>query len=775
MAGSLSISPEAFNAIVEASPDPKDKKLFEFITKLQEKTIEKVQEQIDAHPELAEKYEVPGAKIIMPAPRTQKALGVFELAKKSFGFNTTRSVIFQTETDEHLQDSEVMERIVKSRLALKKGEELFIRFCPKKPRHGFIDSYKYKFSTTSALVKEIIKSIRTLNSVDAEGELLVMKYIQAVDSAVITPGRIVVGNGHDGATVGKGVLSLSVPNKIFPVVDPEKFGIAKGEDPYFEVVIPKEDDRLIAVQVRSGPKISAFSGSEWIPSDVTVQDIVKAEGSLIDWQNRMERAGKSSGVVVFHPGGSISSHYSAHALLNKVPVFLAQPPVIGKRYSKTTNASGFDQSSIPDLVKGVMHGLSLPVSPKQEYGRQVGALECEAAVVATHTAPNWGTSQEAQALGAAAALMYRVSAAACIGEHRYKDKSLLKTMGPSRHEIYGKALANVDECVKRIRASLNSFANEEWGGAFGGIRWAECNAYTINLEDILFELVTGKQTSLDSIKQMLKIMHGIVYISHNNGKFLTKYVNGQFLDDVSTGGTPRIVSAVRVLRRALNCKVDEDTINKFVKTKRPDSETMKFWSDGKWITPPTPKKNTGKGSTKVKKAEAKESKKEQTVATLEEKNLTAQFRFISDDSIRIQVSKDVVMSGTPKKKKKPVVATATNESAKNVPLNVAIELGLSVKVKNKDGDIVPFDKSGHYLTEFQKQMTGDLLAEHGLVKNNKSKLKHSRYSMVSGPGVPYIPANVVKTEGGAYKITVKLTSGNEFVLHNGQLGFSKKG
>src|ERR1035437_7070023 len=82
----------------------------------------------------------------------------------------------------------------------------FARPCPKRPRHGFVDS---KVVNNPEEAAELIQ--KTLE-IDPDGEVLFAPILDATYSAIWTPGLISIGPGNDGATAGKNSFALKVEN-----------------------------------------------------------------------------------------------------------------------------------------------------------------------------------------------------------------------------------------------------------------------------------------------------------------------------------------------------------------------------------------------------------------------------------------------------------------------------------------------------------------------------------------------------------------------------------
>ncbi len=152
---------------------------------------------------------------------------------------------------------------------------IFARPCPVRPRHGFVESrvieYTDKLETCYKLWDE-------MREVDPESELILMPKIDAKSSIVVTPGRLAVGPGHDGATSGNKSVSIPLVGAMPPELTTtllKNAGInLKTEDPYIEAVA-KPDGTIYVTQLRAGPKIPNAIGQDYVPEKIKVIRLLK--------------------------------------------------------------------------------------------------------------------------------------------------------------------------------------------------------------------------------------------------------------------------------------------------------------------------------------------------------------------------------------------------------------------------------------------------------------------------------------------------------------------
>jgi hypothetical protein len=214
----------------------------------------------------------------------------------------------------------------------------FARPCPPSPEHGFVESRIVKS-------QEELESLRleTLE-VNPESEILVMPLVDAEINMIWTPGLLTVGPGHDGATSGKGVISFPLAGlNPIPKIHLNSADIGEEKWPYLEAVKGKvnKDYGGYAVnpevtQLRSGPILKIIS-QDFIPTEITVKQVCKTNGEdLLEWAKKVKALAAANeecadgSIVVWHPTGGITDHFSVHCREQGVPIMLSREPVVGE-------------------------------------------------------------------------------------------------------------------------------------------------------------------------------------------------------------------------------------------------------------------------------------------------------------------------------------------------------------------------------------------------------------------------------------------------------------
>lgn len=452
-------------------------------------------------------------------PRTQKAKGINELEwnggeylDKYVGAMSVDAVVYDT-----------------SSLTYDMCKELqypyFARPCPMFPRHGFVDSlivnnYKDLF----------VLACRTFVA-DKQSEIVLMPVIAATHSAILQEGRLTIGPGHDGATSGRDSVSVYLRGDGHLKEHAICMRAGVKESPYIELVYdsglkPK------AVQLRDGPRLPQSTDN--IPADMTVEHVLTVEcdewgvvPSLLNWEKAIKEADR--GTVVYHPGGTLSSHYSIHAVVAGIPVLISREPLVGEELKQTKDAE-VPRINWPTLKAAFVAGMNDVISMQD-------AMRLVLAVSKVLKSP------DSYVQGYAMGLAYRLSLTACMSECRH----LLKRK-PDRHKVYKRVWAGADKHRQKIGKMYDLFMNEVWATGYGGVAWASVAhaAYSMyqgiaaeNVEDVLFEF------------------NKLVDAHHNNAWFGSKFIKEEEFERASRGYYGMAVRSAKTLYALLKHKRQE--------------------------------------------------------------------------------------------------------------------------------------------------------------------------------------------------------------------------
>jgi hypothetical protein len=446
-------------------------------------------------------------------PRTQKAKGIKFISDKNAGFGTLPfEILTGEERDESAVDNFIAE-----------FSTVFARPCPEVPRHGFVDSRKV---TGKEAIQQLFREVK---EVDPNGELVIMEPVEADLNCVITGNSITVGVGHDGATTGKNA-------RTFPIFgtwekgfgDISKAGIAEDSVPYLETVT--KGDKHYLVQMRGGPAITSRA-VDYVPEQMTVKEVIKAEGDLLEWETIMQNNAGRVGVVVDHSNGALTSHYGVHAILNKIPVLTSRSPVVGETLQVV------DDTVTPDymaVTTGILDSLITPFVEKKKTKRVT------AMIYATQYFSVLGGT-DAYFVGYAVGTMLSFGLAACGGEYRHHANNPDK--GKSRNQVYTEATEDFMGARMKLAKWARSFAVDTcWSSSYGGPKWFDCADAIIQLDTVTRKFLRFPNER--RFKAMMMAMNRAINCAHNGGWWFNKFINQSVFDNINSEKLPTILNAV---------------------------------------------------------------------------------------------------------------------------------------------------------------------------------------------------------------------------------------
>lgn len=487
--------------------------------------------------------------------KTQKAKGVFYIynnrnkIKNKIKWNVPKHVLFDSGevfTNESF------------------NYPVFARPCPTVPRHGFVDSVVCKNADELNHV-----SLSTLD-VESNTEILITKPIDAKYNLVISGDTITVSTGNDGATSGKNCKHLYMSEDVLVKTlgynqksddDGDKKLIVDGELPFFEVVICKEDIANL-VQMRSAPGTPPHK--DYVPRKMVVQKIIKAEGDLLEWEEKAKNIDKET-TVIDHIGGSLSSHFAIHAIVNGIAIFTTELPEIGSLIEPNAIIEEITEKDKENFTKAFIHGFN-QVQTTEHVRRTV-----KIALSVLHNYSALHRHKDFELLGLTLGMFSKTTFATAAGESRYTrhrcqsstgyDKIVKERMGSVYNKFHSKVLSgSMDrDAAYNFSASLNytdsksfmadvyrSFDRINWSGSYGGPRWANCSLLSLKL----FNAALSGQ-----IKECVELFNSVIHAVHNGGKFLNKISDTGEYDyaakDPSTFLLTNIVSTIDVIYPAL--------------------------------------------------------------------------------------------------------------------------------------------------------------------------------------------------------------------------------
>lgn len=415
------------------------------------------------------------------------------------------------------------------------GATKFARPCPVTPRHGFVDSRPVNSKSEA---KAVFKEAR---EADPKAEMLVGEFIDAHCNMIWANGMLTVGPGHDGATAGRDSIVFPTVNKI-PLPEGSSYKWKSIKDSaFFEFVTTKQDQpyyghwvsRVLVTQLRDGPNTGRILGN-YIPEKVVVKQVVEAVGDLLEWEQTAKKFKK--GTVVWHPGGSVSSHYSIHSYNNNIPIVYDKvAPKVGDVLKPTGKSKAKDYHK-PAFIFGAT--CALRISPEEMPITE--ALKFVLAVLHNFTAFDKGNEYHAALLGAAAMLCVRLGFCASIGEARHsnKNKGELKN---DRTAIYKQMWRDFNKARELVPTVLPWFYDKyAWSsGGYGGPKWFKCLYSTIELWNRVCLIKQNKGKA----KEVIDALNVVINAAHNNGRFLNKFASTEVFDGAANAPSCAAIAA----------------------------------------------------------------------------------------------------------------------------------------------------------------------------------------------------------------------------------------
>lgn len=480
--------------------------------------------------------------------KTQKAKGVMELINCHYSVIDACSRISPLNYECFTELDQIRPEL------FKKGKTLFARPCPVTPRHGFVDSRPV------ASYKAAVDVFKEAKEVDSEAELLLGEYIDASHNMIWANGQLTIGPGHDGATSGK--ESIVFPTlDILPVpFNPEKHKWKSIKDSaFFELVASPKSGKydtatIYLTQLRDGPVMPKTV--DYIPYEMEVTNVVLAEGDLLEWETKAKEFTK--GTVVYHPGGSLSSHYSIHCFNSGIPIVVSFEPVVGQVLKPTT--TGYSEWNKKGFIQGANIGLGIRptfISPRN-------ALCFVLSVLHNAIAFDKGNFVHSAWLGMASAFAVRLGFTAALGEARHcrrndnRSKNILEIGNKNRERIYDDMWEDAKLAKSKVKIALEWFYDQEaWSSGYGGHNWFRCLFSTIELWNDLCEVAQDKaevNVAIDSLNK-------VVNMAHNNGRFLNKFCDNHIFD-VGARNPSTIALSTSVHIYKLTSLIDPEAGNK---------------------------------------------------------------------------------------------------------------------------------------------------------------------------------------------------------------------
>ncbi|HEX7022951.1 MAG TPA: hypothetical protein VF171_08855 [Trueperaceae bacterium] len=422
--------------------------------------------------------------------------------------------------------------------------ELMVRPAPVTPRHGFVESERINASG-DALLDNLKRIARTVTQLEPQGEIILMPFVNAECSMVLTSAGLTIGPGHDGATSGRDSKFLPVACDLRAFVQRHagealraRYGIAEDQDVYLEAVAAGPQVHL--TQVRAGPKVE--NARDFIPASLTVRRVVRVTTQdLLAWEHTVQELSHEPGVVVWHAGGSVCSHYGVHCVIHGVPYLTSRRPRVGEQLEPTpTRAWGEPE------YRALAARTRAFASDLEAADDTTLTSWTVLAVAALHALPSLLCSASEEALrvvGFALAFLPRLFTGLCAGEVRHArahlssyDAQLARSKlmpvvseARDRSTIYREAMIlPLAECSDALARSYGLFRAPGWSSEFGGEAWAACALASATFLDAVRAFVV--EPNEPNFQRALGQFNQVVHLAHNSGWWLNKIMMQESFD-----------------------------------------------------------------------------------------------------------------------------------------------------------------------------------------------------------------------------------------------------
>ncbi len=425
-------------------------------------------------------------------------------------------------------------------------EPVFARPAPARPRHGFVESRVVETR------RDLLALFDRVKEVDPEGGLILMRPLRAHWNSIITPTGVVVGPGNDGATSGKGAYTIPAPSSFSWLR--EAFPRAGVTTPYIEVVGRKDEGGHI-VQLRDGPPLTP--GQDYIPREVRVEKVIRLRGDedLLDWEKACALLRQEEGVVVYHPGGAVSSHYGVHCVLNGIPYVTSFEPKAGTRLKPTSYR--WSRKDFREVAERVPLHPHLPLNGKSTYGIPLAFAVVHSLGAFLASPPNEAVYR---LIAWALAVLVKASAMASVGELRYIPSGHRHKVPPEWEDLLwrfnedgGLVVQDRFDCYENLQdwslgeygealaTAYRLFREVPWPSAYGGRAWAKSTRLALKLYQALRDFV--ERPTRARLRRAGEVANRLVHAVHNNGWYLDKFADRKLLDIASD--SPGYVIGVR--------------------------------------------------------------------------------------------------------------------------------------------------------------------------------------------------------------------------------------
>lgn len=446
------------------------------------------------------------------APTTQKAKGICALQKSDLGSTISiyglMKVAPGAQAPKHVLG-----------LLAEGYPPIFARPCPPLPEHGFVESRVVK------TVEEIEKLREETFAANPDSEIIFTGLVDAALNAVWTPHMLAIGPGHDGATSGKGAISIPLAGVVPTGMTAgllKMAGLNQDSGPFIEAVKGKNEcSKWLLTQLRAGPKEAC--GLDFIPTKRVCEKVRKTNGEdLLEWAKVVKTLAAEPGTFVYHPGGTVVDHYSVHCRCNNVPIYITKEPVVGETYAPTKEVIPHDPNA---MALGIAAGDLLKNDASHNDQILLALLALHNSDAMRGDASFW--------IGVGATVVTKLGLAALEGEGRHAHSCFAGMKHkPDIYAFYNaKTLSYARARVSRISQLLYwGFGDPKLPHGYGGPKWALCGAALCPLFNVMRRVVLER--SSESATELISALNLAINQAHNGGWWLNKFADGTAYTEV---------------------------------------------------------------------------------------------------------------------------------------------------------------------------------------------------------------------------------------------------
>lgn len=417
---------------------------------------------------------------------------------------------------------------------------VFARPCPPNPEHGFVESRQVKdWAAVEQVRQETFAAC-------PDAEIMLVPWVNAKWNALWTPALLTIGDGHDGATAGRNTINFPLAGQTSLTEDfvHGACGVKEGCGPYVEAVVDQAGNTVLT-QLRGGPVLASGLSLDNIPEPITVTQVLKTNGEdLLEWA-RITRAAKgTAGLIVWHPGGSPTDHYSVHCREQGIPLAVTFEPQVGQTYEPTGTV-------VPPLDPyEVCLGLAAADRAKIDNTGPLARAYTALGLLALH---NSGVlrGQHSYWLGVAAGAILKLGSAALRGEARH---ALNRPSSKIREEVHKHYMWRSLSFHRAGLSRTTQLLTYGWGdptrhtGGFGGPKWGLCGAALCPMFNAVRDLFNDP--TAEHASALVIALNIAINQAHNGGWWLNKFIAVQAYSSIPNGELPWILQAVPAIDHA---------------------------------------------------------------------------------------------------------------------------------------------------------------------------------------------------------------------------------